>query len=68
MIRVPQPTDMPDTFRRYPRTLEEAFGPYQRQGAILERETPPRPLSHLLRWLYVSAIAVILACFFILIP
>jgi hypothetical protein len=31
---------MNDTTRRYPRTLEEAFGPYQR-GPVHEQDTPP---------------------------
>ncbi len=31
---------MNDTTRRYSRTLEEAFGPYQR-GQLSEQNTPP---------------------------
>jgi len=35
MNRVPFPADVSDTTRRYPRTLEQAFGPYQRQSVIV---------------------------------
>lgn len=35
---------MNDTTRRYPRTLEEAFGPYQR-GPVNEQDTPPMDRS-----------------------
>lgn len=32
-----------NTTRRYPRTLEEAFGPYQRHG--LEKQFDPMPTA-----------------------
>ena len=35
MKRIPFPADVSDTTRRYPRTLEQAFGPYQRQSVIV---------------------------------
>ena len=51
------------TTRRYPRTLEEAFGPYQRQGLVDPRE-PVEPARIALGIAYALSFAVLTAVLF----
>ena len=59
MTRIPYPADLNDTTRRHPRTLEQAFGPYQRQSPIvpMTEHSPPS----IWPFLFVCALAVVLA-------
>ncbi|MNS65596.1 hypothetical protein D3C72_987670 [compost metagenome] len=61
MKRIPSPPDLNDTTRTYPRDLEAAFGPYQRQSPIVpmdDEEISPPPI---LPFLVVCALAVLLS-------
>ncbi|WP_429951436.1 hypothetical protein ACQYWY_06990 [Comamonas sediminis] len=67
MNRVPFPADVSDTTRRYPRTLEQAFGPYQRQSVIVPMGPPDSghasmPLSALLICIAAAALALLSGC------
>jgi len=53
--------------RRFPRTLEEAFGPYQRQG-LVEVNQPLEPARIALGAAYALAFAMLLAILFGVIP
>ena len=61
MKRIPFPADVSDTTRRYPRSLEQAFGPYQRQSPIVpmaDHDSAPPPIWP---FLFICALAVVLA-------
>ena len=59
MIRIPYPADLNDTTRRHPRTLEQAFGPYQRQSPIvpMAEHSPPS----IWPFLFICGLAIVLA-------
>lgn len=67
MKRIPFPADVSDTTRRYPRTLEQAFGPYQRQSVIVPMGPAVNgqasvPLPALLVCIAVTALALLSGC------
>jgi hypothetical protein len=67
MKRIPFPADVSDTTRRYPRTLEQAFGPYQRQSVIVPMGPPVDGqasawLSALVVYIAVAALALLSGC------
>jgi len=67
MKRIPFPADVSDTTRRYPRTLEQAFGPYQRQSVIVPMGSAgsgqgSMPLSALLICIAAAALALLSGC------
>ena len=67
MNRVPFPADVSDTTRRYPCTLEQAFGPYQRQSVIVPMGPPVDGqasawLSALVVYIAVAALALLSGC------
>ena len=59
------PPDVSDTTRRYPRTMEEDFGPYQRLSPIYVMARPD-PVTATLVAYCTMLTAVFLSCFFLL--
>ena len=60
MTRIPYPADLNDTTRQYPRSLEQAFGPYQRLSEIVpmaDSASAPPPIGP---FLLVCALAVVM--------
>jgi len=57
-----------NTTSRHPRTLEEAFGPYQRQGLVEEPAPAPEPARIALGIAYALSFAVLAAILFGVIP
>ena len=66
MQPIPFPADVSDTTRRYPRTLEQAFGPYQRQSLIepmgAASDGPPAPLPILIFCIAAAVLALLSGC------
>jgi len=60
-------TDTDHSTRRFPRTLEEAFGPYQRQG-LIDKQQPLEPARIALGVAYTLSFAMLAAILFGVIP